>query len=139
MDSKSGVAVPSTEQGFVGMPERHFHAEDNWRETLRVFTQGVLGEGTSVLLPEIVARWCHTEGGKLRVEYGKKALKQLVVRGGAMTRGPGTVTHGNNSAGDKSAWNCYCIKVGECELYVMKLDPRNVLYSLNDENFKHRY
>jgi hypothetical protein len=122
------------------MPEWYFHAEDNWRETLSVFTQRVLREGTSVLLPEMDARWCYTEGGKLRVEYGRKALEQLVVRGGAMTRGPGTATHGNNSAGGKSVWNCYCIKVtivSECEPYVMALDQRNVLYSLNDENLKH--
>jgi hypothetical protein len=47
------------------------------------------------------------------------------------------VTHGNNSAGDKSVWNCYCIKVCERELDIMKLDPRNVLCSVNDDKIKH--
>jgi hypothetical protein len=87
MGSKSGVAVPSAEQGFVGMPERHLHTENNWRKTLRVstqrvFTQRGLREGKKVLLPEIVARWCCAQGGKLWIEYGKKALEQLMVRGG---------------------------------------------------------
>ncbi len=99
----------------------------------------MLREGKNVLLPEIVARWCCAQGGKLWIEYGKKALEQLVVRGGAMTRGLGTVTHGNNSAGDKSAWNCYCIKVCERELDIVKLDPKIVLCSVNDDKIKYRF
>jgi hypothetical protein len=82
MGSKSGVAGPPAEQGFVGMPERHLYAENNWREKLREFMLREIREGKIVLLPGIVARWSCVQGGKPWIEYGKKAMEQLVVRGG---------------------------------------------------------
>ncbi len=81
-------------------------------------------------------------GRKAEGRVRKESARTAGGAGGAMTRGLGTATHGNNSAGGKSVWNCYCIKitiVSECELYVMALDQRNALYSLNEENLKHRH
>jgi hypothetical protein len=110
----------------MGMPEWHLHAENNWRKELILLTEKVFTEKVNVLLLGIVARWCWVQGGKPWIVYGKKALEQLVAWGGAVTRGLGKKTHGNISAGYKSACIYYCVK-----MYVRVMRPEND-YSLNN-------
>jgi hypothetical protein len=104
------VAMPSAEQRSLGMPERHFHTENNWRKELSLLTESVIGERKSLLMLGTVARWCCLQGREPWRVYGKKALEQLEAWGGAVTRGSGMETHGNISAGYKIACFCYCDK-----------------------------
>jgi hypothetical protein len=126
MGGKGGVAMPSAEQGSLGMLERHFHTENNWRKELSLLTGSVIGERKSLLMLGTVARWCCLQGGKPWRVYGKKALEQLEAWGGAVTRGSGMATHGNISAGNKNACFCYCDRT-----YKRVVCPENAVSSTN--------
>jgi hypothetical protein len=92
------VAVPTPEQGLLGIFEWYFRAQDDWREECKTVKDGTEGEsklGESICLLQVIGnrwRW----GTVRKAAVHKESLWTTAEeRGGAITRGQEPATHGN--------------------------------------------
>ncbi len=90
--------MPTLEQGLLGIFERHFRAQADRgkeRETLKGGTEKVSKVGGNICLMQKTGdRWRWGTAGKAALQR-ESLLSTADKRGGAVTRGQETETHGN--------------------------------------------